>query len=117
MQIQTWFHASLSQGGMKPRFEFRPTYEGMANVPQCSAVQVLRSAASFCCVPQCSWTAAEVSSFLEQADLSGPAAHLFANGCNGADLFKATSSTLTSELRLTLFAASKVLAAREAFLR
>ena len=56
-------------------------------------------------------------SFLEQADLSGPAAHLFANGCNGADLFKATSSTLTSELRLTLFAASKVLAAREAFLR
>ena len=25
MQIQTWFHASLSQGGMKPRFEFRPT--------------------------------------------------------------------------------------------
>ena len=62
------------------------------------------------------WTAAEVVSFLEQGDLCGPATHLFANGFNGADLVKATGLALMSDLRLTVFAANKVIAARDAFL-
>ena len=61
------------------------------------------------------WTTADVSAFLEARDLCGPAAQLFANGLDGADLVNSTGSALVSDLRLTTFAARKILAARDTF--
>lgn len=63
------------------------------------------------------WTTADVSAFLEARDLCGPAAQLFANGFNGADLVNSTGSALVSDLRLTTFAARKILAARDTFIQ
>ena len=63
------------------------------------------------------WRAGEVASFLKSKDLEGPAAVLFQNGVAGGDLFAMTSATLVKDLRLSAFAAAKVLAARRVFLQ
>ena len=63
------------------------------------------------------WTVAEVTSVVEQCDVSGNAAHLLGNGFNGADLVNSTGSALVSDLRLTTFAARKILAARDTFIQ
>ena len=63
------------------------------------------------------WGAEAVASFLEGADLAGPAAHLLKNGVDGKDLQGFDAGTLVHELRMTPFAAKKVVAAKDAFLR
>ena len=62
------------------------------------------------------WRAADVQRFLGAADLAGPATTMFANGVNGCDLATMNAETLTKELRLSTFAARKVIARRDAFL-
>ena len=62
------------------------------------------------------WRAGEVAAFLRTKDLEGPAAVLFQNGVAGDDFFTLTTQTLTADLRLSAFAARKVLAARTSFL-
>ena len=62
------------------------------------------------------WSVNSVMSFAHGRDLAGPAAALFANGVNGADLLEATEDLLVKDVRLTPFAARKILAARDAFL-
>ena len=62
------------------------------------------------------WLAKDVSTFLQKADLEGPAATLFSNGFSGADLFDYGVTALVTDLRLSTFAARKVIAARDAFL-
>jgi len=62
------------------------------------------------------WSVNAVMSFLQGADLAGPAAKLYDNGLAGADLEDVSLSVLTQDLRLSVFAASKVIAARNAFL-
>ena len=63
------------------------------------------------------WTASEVSGFLRRGDLDGPAATCWASGVHGADLLDFTWEALSDDVRLTPFAARKVLAARDAFLQ
>ena len=62
------------------------------------------------------WRVDEVTDFLNNQDLRGPASVLNANGVNGHDLVNATFQELTSAVRLTPFAARKVLSARDAAL-
>jgi hypothetical protein len=62
------------------------------------------------------WAVKTVAGFLEQADLQAPAALLRSNGVNGADLATLTHQQLVEELRLSPFAAGKVIAARDDFL-
>lgn len=62
------------------------------------------------------WSASEVVSWARARDLEGPSAVLFASSVNGADLLEATKEVLVKEVRLTPFAARKVLRARDAFL-
>ena len=59
-------------------------------------------------------TCAELMCMLQKADLVGPAEILFRNGVNGQDLINMTPAVLAEELRLSPFAARKVLAARDA---
>ena len=63
------------------------------------------------------WSAKAVHSFLQQADLLGPAASLLNQGASGEDLFAFTQDQLVTELRLTPFAAKKVLRRRDDFLQ
>ena len=62
------------------------------------------------------WTADDVKDFVQSRDLSGPAAVLFASGVNGSDLLALDEDSLVKDVRLTPFAARKVLAARDGFL-
>ena len=62
------------------------------------------------------WRAADVRTFLKSHDLEGPAAVLFANGFAGNDFATVDVKTLTDDIRLSIFAARKVLAARDTFL-
>ena len=62
------------------------------------------------------WRAADVASFLKTHDLEGPAEVLFRNGVGGEDLATLSLAVLTQDLRLSAFAAGKILAARAAFL-
>ena len=62
------------------------------------------------------WRAADVQRFLGAADLAGPATTIFANGVNGCDLATMNVETLTKEVRVSAFAARKVIARRDAFL-
>ena len=62
------------------------------------------------------WLVKDVSSFLEKADLKAPAAVLYANGVSGKDLAEFGVDSLVAELRLSAFAARKIIAARNAFL-
>ena len=59
------------------------------------------------------WGVDAVASFLEAADLSGPAHVCRQNGVNGADLAGFTLDTLQQELKLTPFAAKKIIKARD----
>ena len=63
-----------------------------------------------------SWTATEVVAFAKARDLAGPAATLFASSVDGADLLGMTQGVLVRQVRLTPFAAAKVLRVRDAFL-
>ena len=63
------------------------------------------------------WAVSGVVSFLKGEDLEGPASVFFANGVSGADLVSISQETLTNDLRLSAFAARKVLTVRDAFLR
>ena len=60
---------------------------------------------------------AETGRFLEEHDLAGPAELTRASGVNGADLLQLSINELSHDLRLTPFAARKVDAARDEFLR
>ena len=62
------------------------------------------------------WSVAEVVSFLKANDLDGPAETLFANGVRGEDLLTMSLDTMTRDLRLSAFAARRVVAARTTFL-
>ena len=64
-----------------------------------------------------SWTVADTGRFLQEQDLAGPAEVARMSGVNGADLLEASLEQLSTEIRLTPFAARKVAAARDAFLR
>ena len=59
------------------------------------------------------WGVDAVASFLEAADLSGPAHVCRQNGVNGADLASFTLDTLQQELKLSPFAAKKIIKARD----
>ena len=61
------------------------------------------------------WTVAEVASFLRIRELAGPAKVLAESGVNGNDLLGLRLEVLTAELRLSTFAARKVVLARDAF--
>ena len=61
------------------------------------------------------FTVSQVAGFLRSKDLAGPAQVLEANGVNGADLIAMTAAQLQTELRMSVFAARKVIAARDAF--
>ena len=62
------------------------------------------------------WTVADLARFMRGKDLAGPCGILQANGVAGADLLDMSASDLEGELRLTPFAARKVIKARDAFL-
>ena len=62
------------------------------------------------------WSVSETARFLQQADLEGPAEACRVSGVNGADLLDLSTERLCSEIRLTRFAAAKVVAARTSFL-
>ena len=62
------------------------------------------------------WSVAELTQFLEQKDLHGPAKHLRANGVRGVDLLNTDAHALVSEVGFTKFAASRVVSVRDAFL-
>ena len=61
------------------------------------------------------WSVAQVSEFLEQHDLHGPAKRLRANAARDADLLSMDTGTLVSAVGLTHFAACRVIAARDSF--
>ncbi len=63
-----------------------------------------------------SWSASELAAFLRKKDLEGPAKQLFEQGVSGEDFAGLTDETLTKELRLTVFAAKKLLRLRTTFL-
>ena len=62
------------------------------------------------------WTVAETARFLDENDLAGPADIARASGVNGSDLLQLSLDDLIKEVRMTPFAAKKVVAARSAFL-
>ena len=62
-----------------------------------------------------SWTVDGVIAFAQAQDLEGPAAALFTNAVNGSDLLTMDLPTLVEDLRLTPWAARKVLHARDAY--
>ena len=57
-----------------------------------------------------------MTAFLTANDLEGPADVLFKNGVGGEDLATLTMAVMTRDLRLSAFAAGKILTARSAFL-
>ena len=59
------------------------------------------------------WGADEVLAFMKKSDLASPGSLLYANGVNGEDLATLTEEVLLKELRMTPFAARKVLRARD----
>ena len=64
-----------------------------------------------------SWTVGETGRFLEEHDLAGPAELTRVSGVTGADVLQLSIHELSQDIRLTSFAARKVDAAREEFLR
>ena len=63
------------------------------------------------------WSVRDVVAFLVGQDLEGPASVLQANGVSGADLVTMTAETMSRELRLSPFAARKVVSARDTYLQ
>ena len=62
------------------------------------------------------WSVEGVVSFLKSVDLAGPAANFYTHGVSGADFAAITEGILTQDFRMSAFAASKVLLARDKFL-
>ena len=62
------------------------------------------------------WSVDELVAFMEAKDLVGPAKVLQANGVNGPDLLTLSAQELVNDVKMTPFAARKVLQARDAFL-
>jgi len=62
------------------------------------------------------WRVQDVVGFMEEADLHGPASVLFANGVDGRDLVNLDAHVLTTDFRMSSFAARKILKARDNFL-
>ena len=62
------------------------------------------------------WRVQDVVGFMKEADLHGPASVLFANGVDGRDLLDLDAHVLTTDLRISSFAARKILQARDVFL-
>ena len=62
------------------------------------------------------WCVQGVGNFLRHADLQGAAATCQANGVSGEDLFELCAARLRVDLKMTPFAARKVVQARNAFL-
>ena len=63
------------------------------------------------------WRVPEVAAFLEGEDLAGPAIAMRTNGVAGSDFVDLSVDVMLSDLRLTRFAAAKVVAARDRFLQ
>ena len=63
------------------------------------------------------WSARETHYFLKGVDLVVPAETSFKAGFNGKDLHDATKEVLMSDLRLSPFAACKIVLARDAYLK
>ena len=61
------------------------------------------------------WSPADVKAFLLSRELRGLADACFTNGVNGEDLCALDLEAAVADLRLTPFAAKKLLAARAAF--
>ena len=64
-----------------------------------------------------SWTVAETARFLEGQDLAGPAEQTQRSGVNGVVLLVLSRQQLCTDVLLTPWAARKVVAARDAFLK
>jgi len=62
------------------------------------------------------WSVAQLSDFLEQHNLHGPAKHSRTNGVRGTDTLGMDINTLVSDVGLSRLAASRVSSARGAFL-
>ena len=62
------------------------------------------------------WSVRELHDFLQDQDLAGPAAHLQSQGCSGGDFLSLTPRDFERDLKLTRFAARKLVAARDRFL-
>ena len=62
------------------------------------------------------WGVTETAAFLERCDLHGPAQVCRQNGVAGADLLQFSVTALAQDLRLTPFAARKIVSARDTFL-
>ena len=63
------------------------------------------------------WGVDQLAEFLAQQDLHGQASSIISSGVAGADLMAWTAaSALQADLKITPFAARKVLAARDQFL-
>ena len=63
-----------------------------------------------------SWSVDEVTKFFTAHDLRGPAAVLAANGVRGRDLVNLRLEDFQNDMRLSAFAARRLVAAREGFL-
>ena len=62
------------------------------------------------------WTTEDVVRFLAASDLDGPARTMVANGVRGRDLISLSHEELVNDLKLSRFAAGRVLQGRDAFL-
>ena len=62
------------------------------------------------------WTCRNLHDYLEAHDMAGLAAQLHSQSVDGSDFLSLSQEELTQELRLTPFAAKKLLKAREEFL-
>ena len=63
-----------------------------------------------------SWTSTMLRDFLSGQDLVGPASQIHAQGVDGADFLELTLAVLTHEIKVTPFAAGKLLKVRDRFL-
>ena len=62
------------------------------------------------------WSVEETVSFLRGCDLEGPAQTCFTSGVAGADLLQLSEQELINDVKLTPFAARKIVKARDSFL-
>ena len=62
------------------------------------------------------WTTEDVVRFLAATDLDGPARTMVANGVRGRDFISLSRDELIEDLKLSRFAAERILQARDAFL-
>ena len=62
------------------------------------------------------WSTEDVVRFLAANDLDGPARTMVANGVRGRDIISLSRDELIEDLKLSRFAAARILEARDAFL-